>query len=453
MNRLIALLTFATAIFILIFTFPDGNAAIVVATILAAICIVLIRHFRPNESVLLTQLFVLSLLVRLVFGAFIHVFEYRNTLSGDSDTYHRAGRRLMESWFGIYDATDDRFLEHFSTAIGWGMSYLVAGIYSITGPDILSAQFFCAVLGAATVPLVYVCVKNIFNNHRASLVSAVLVGFYPAFVIWTSQLLKDGLIVFLLVLAMTMILELRNKFSYGSAAVLVTSLFGIMSLRFYIFYMMSAAMVGAFLVGSGKSNQSIVRNIVVLVVVGLGLTYVGAIRNANTEFTEYASLEKLQRARSGAAQSGSGFGQEIDVSTTEGAISAIPVGFAYVMLAPFPWHFTNTTYLITLPDMIIWWASIPLMLIGLNFSIRQNLRRSLGILIFSLMITLAYSLFQGNIGTAYRHRIQIQVFLFIFVGVGWTLILERRENKLALKKAESQRLKNRLAGKPEESAA
>ncbi|MCB1024406.1 MAG: glycosyltransferase family 39 protein [Acidobacteria bacterium] len=317
-------------------------------------------------------------------------------------------------------------------------------MYAVIGPDLLAAQFICAVLGAATVPLVYVCVKKIFNNNRVSLTAALIIAFYPAFIIWTSQLLKDGLIVFCLVLSMTMILILREKFSFPAAAVLVASLTGILSLRFYIFYMISTAMVGAFLVGTGKTNQSIVRNLIILMVLGLGLTYVGATGNANADFSEYANLERLQRSRAGAARADSGFGQDLDVSTTKGALSAIPIGFVFVMFAPFPWQFFNTTYLITIPDMLIWWASIPFLIIGLNFSIRKNLRRSLGILIFSIMLALAYSLFQGNIGTVYRQRIQIQVFLFMFVAVGWTVVQENRENKKLARDAEIKRFNDKL---------
>jgi hypothetical protein len=44
------------------------------------------------------------------------------------------------------------------------------------------------------------------------------------------------------------------------------------------------------------------------------------------------------------------------------------------------------------------------------------------------MLTLAYSIFQGNVGTAYRQRSQILVFYFIFVAVGYVLMKERRED-------------------------
>jgi hypothetical protein len=84
------------------------------------------------------------------------------------------------------------------------------------------------------------------------------------------------------------------------------------------------------------------------------------------------------------------------------------------------------------------------MIYGLWYTIKNRLRDSIAILIFSLMLTLSYSVFQGNVGTAYRQRTQIQVFLFIFIAVGWSLIQERRENKKALLQAQKQRQITRI---------
>src|SRR5687768_3879516 len=128
----------------------------------------------------------------------------------------------------------------------------------------------------------------------------------------------------------------------------------------------------------------------------------------------------------------------------EGAISAVPIGFLYLMFAPFPWEMTNFRQTLTLPEVLLWWAMMPLLVMGLWFAIRRRLRSSIPVLVFSLMLTLAYSIFQGNVGTAYRQRTQIQVFLFIFISVGITLFLERREDTRALRSERRKRLDDGL---------
>jgi hypothetical protein len=136
----------------------------------------------------------------------------------------------------------------------------------------------------------------------------------------------------------------------------------------------------------------------------------------------------VQRSRADLVRSANtGFGSDVDVSTTAGALSVIPLGLAYLLFAPFPWQFASLRQSITFPEMVVWWVSFPLLLMGIRFTLKHRLRQALPILIFTTMLTLAYSIFQGNVGTAYRQRSQILVFYFIFVAVGAVLLKERRE--------------------------
>ncbi|MGI8567085.1 MAG: hypothetical protein ACR2LZ_11460, partial [Pyrinomonadaceae bacterium] len=59
--------------------------------------------------------------------------------------------------------------------------------------------------------------------------------------------------------------------------------------------------------------------------------------------------------------------------------------------------------------------------------------------------TLAYSVFQGNIGTAYRQRSQLLVFYFIFVGTGFVLLKERNEESQQVATAAKQAAISRRA--------
>jgi 4-hydroxybenzoate polyprenyltransferase len=79
--------------------------------------------------------------------------------------------------------------------------------------------------------------------------------------------------------------------------------------------------------------------------------------------------------------------------------------------------------------MIVWWLSFPLLVLGIWYSIRYRLRQISPILIFTSMLSIAYSVFQGNVGTAYRQRAQLLVFYFIFVAVGFILLKEKKEER------------------------
>jgi hypothetical protein len=117
----------------------------------------------------------------------------------------------------------------------------------------------------------------------------------------------------------------------------------------------------------------------------------------------------------------------------------------YLLFAPFPWQLTSLRQSITLPEMILWWGSFPLLILGLWYSIKYRLRQISPILIFTVMLSLAYSIFQGNVGNAYRQRSQLLVFYFIFVAVGFVLLLERREERKRRDLAEPEPLTARIA--------
>ena len=421
--------------------FPQGLGSFFLTSVLTFLIIGLIHKFakKKEDKLLLTRIFIVALLVRLIFGLFIHIFELRGFFGGDAETYDAVGIRLLESWFGPVpdDITTERAMV--TTGPGWTMKYLVAIVYLFVGENILAAQSVCAVIGAATAPMTYFCTKKIFNNQRASTTAALMIALFPALIIWTSQLLKDGLMVFFLVLTMTLVLQLQEKFNFMALALLIFSLFAIITLRFYIFYMVIIGISSSFIIGMGATSQSITKRMVVVCLLGFGLAYVGILRTAGTEFEEYGNLERLQVSRTDLSRAGSGYGSDADVSTTTGAISVLPVGFVYLMLAPFPWQINSFRSSLTLPDIFLWWASIPFLIIGLWFTFRHRLRKAIPIIVFTILLTLSYSLFQGNVGTAYRQRIQIQVFLFIFIAVGWTLRKERKENDVFQRK---ERMKN-----------
>ena len=420
----------AVVLFVTLLVFPEGGAAILVVLIPSLLTIALARRFTDDKQ-FVTKIFVLALFIRLAFGIFVHWFDLRSFFGGDALTYDYNGYLLWQSWIGNILSSDALVQRAASVGgPGWGMNYLVGGLYFVIGRNIFAAQSFCAVVGAATAPLVYYCSLKIFNNKGVGKFAAVAIAVFPSFIIWSSQLMKDGLIIFLLVLAMLMVLQLQERLSYPAVVLLLLSLAGILSIRFYIFYMVGVAVVGSFLIGTSNSGRSIVRRTGVIVFLGFALTYFGVTKTATTDLDTFGNLKQLQNSRLDLQQSAnSGYGNDVDVSTTQGAISVIPLGFVYLMFAPFPWQVSNLRQAITLPEVFVWWALIPIMVYGIWWTVRHRLRAAFPILIFSLMLTLAYSIFQGNVGTAYRQRTQIQVFLFMFIGVGWQIMKEKREDR------------------------
>jgi len=417
------------------FTTSDAGQALLVCLSLAFVAGYFIYQNKEHRSLLL-QLFAWGLLLRILVATGIFIFNKQEFFGGDALTYDFYGFAQMKAWQGdsYFRVISAHFVE--GQASAWGMVNMVAVVYSLIGRNTLAIQFVNAVIGAATAVLVFSCAQHVYKNVRVARIAAICVAFFPSLVLWSAQGLKDAPIVFSLVVAILASLHLTEKLSMKYGAILIVALFSILSLRFYVFYMIAVAIVGGFILGLQKiTPTNFARQFIVLVLLGVSLMYLGVTRYASSQFSRYGTLEAVQRSRADLSRAGSGFGREVDVSTTEGAISTIPIGLVYLLFAPFPWQLDSLRQSITLPEMIIWWLSFPLLVLGVWYSLKYRLRQISPILIFTTMLSIAYSVFQGNVGTAYRQRAQLLVFYFVFVAVGFVLLKERKEEQDRLTQA------------------
>ena len=404
--------------------------------------IVLARDSTEDRTFLL-RVFTLGLLLRVVLATVIFTGNMEEFFGGDANTYDIYGKSLAASWHG-----DKYHLSRYqgfvaSGASAWGMLYIVAIVYEVIGQNMFAIQLLNASIGSSTSIVVYSTAQMLFKNKRVSRLTCLLVCFFPSLVLWSSQALKDGLIVLVLALAILCTLRLMEKVTLGYSLILFSCLGTLLSLRFYTFYMMVAAVAGSFLVGmKSMTSQAFVGRFIAVAVVGLVATWFGVTQYAGSQITQYANLKMVQTSRVDLARNAdSGFMKDVDVQTTEGALTAIPVGFLYLLFAPFPWQLASLRQSIALPEMVIWWLAFPLLVLGFWYAIKHHLREVSPIIVFTTMLTLAYSLVQGNVGTAYRQRSQLLVFYFIFVAVGAVIVKERAENR----RVEAERAKRELA--------
>jgi hypothetical protein len=435
-------------------TVYDTARAVFLCGILTVVAIIVI--FRQGiDSRFLLRIFVSGLLIRMVVASGIFVYKAQDFFGGDAFSYDSQGFAQLQALAGAnyFQVLADSFVG--GSGSGWGMVYMVASIYGMIGRNMLAIQLVNSVLGAATAVLIYLCAHHVFNNQRVARLAGIGVAFYPSLILWSSQGLKDGPIVFLLALSILATLKLGEKLSVKYILALLFSLLCLLSFRFYVFYMVCVAIGGAFAIGMQSiSANSFLRQFAVIILLGFALTYMGVTRSASVQYEQYGNLEKLQVTREDQSRTGnSGFGRDVDVSTTSGALSTIPIGLIYLLLAPFPWQLASLRQSITLPEMVVWWTSLPLLVLGSWFAIKYRLRMISPILIFTVMLTFAYSVFQGNVGTAYRQRSQLLVFYFIFVAVGFVLLQEKREERKRLGLLKRRQIAARQAATFAERAA
>jgi len=128
---------------------------------------------------------------------------------------------------------------------GTGMEYylVVTGVYGLLGRHPLCGMLFNGWLAAASALLAYRIGHRLFGQ-RAALTAVLLVGFWPSSLLWSAQLLKDSVGIFLIFCALWVVVTLVPTASETRRAsplrwvigcvLLSTSVMFLTRLRFYL---------------------------------------------------------------------------------------------------------------------------------------------------------------------------------------------------------------------------
>ena len=279
--------------------------------------------------------------------------------------------------------------------------------------------------------MIYATARLLFDAGVARW-AALFMAFFPQMVFWSCAMYKDPAVLLCIAVSMYAILRLKGRFSLGYLAFYLAAVLALMTLRFYVFYMVVIATLGTFVFSRGRGLVSGLVGQVVMVLAFSGAMFLGVRGETVRQQQDYLNLEHIQVARADQANlARSGYGGEIDVSTPAGAVAALPMGLVYMLLAPFPWSVSGIRQLLTVPEMLVWYALLPALARGLRHTVRERLGPALPILVFALLLTVSYAVFQSNVGTVYRQRTQISMFFFIFMGLGLELRKKARTEGLS----------------------
>jgi 4-amino-4-deoxy-L-arabinose transferase-like glycosyltransferase len=407
----------------------DGLLALLLAGLLNLLVLYKVRtRAEPAERAFLVRVYLWAILLRyslaIVLNAFAGGSVFAAAFWGDSSSYDTGGHQLALKWSGEPITT-----AYMSRAVsGYGWVNFVGAIYYIVGRNQLLIQFLNGSIGSLTVLVIYAIAKRLFDRTAARW-AALFMAFFPQVVFWSTGMYKDPPILLCIALAMYTVVRLRERLSLPMIALFVAAEVALVTLRFYIAYFVLFAALATFVFAQRRGVMRMIVTYGLLLGLLFGAVNVAVQRETLERQTTYMSLERIQTTREDQAMWGrSGFGQEYDVSTPTGALSALPTGLLYLLFAPFPWAVSGLRQALAVPETLVWYALMPAFVRGLVFGVKRQLRAILPILVFAASLTAAYALMQGNVGTAYRQRTQITMFFFIFMGVG---LAERQREREA----------------------
>jgi hypothetical protein len=373
-----------------------------------------VRNRRAEDDAhFLWMLILAGVAVRVALTLVLRMTKMNDAIAPDEFTYHDNGQWF--SWW-LQDKVPDAFAYKWQSSTQVGYFALVGTIYALFGEyQVLPVLVNCVVGGLCAYPAYLVAAR--VSGRSAGRGAAVLVTFFPSIVLWSSLLIRDAFALFFLLWCAVLAQSLLEKFRLRTLLTLVLCLAALGTLRSYLLVLTAGAAVVAFLVaGVRRPGRAIAISVACAVLVlllvkssGLGGDYLGD-----------ASLQGLamRRRYNGLVGEGAIAMEGHDLSTAGGALSYLPVGLAWFLLSPFPWQFAGRQSF-AIPEVLVWYACIPFVAMGVVFALRRRRRHSLVPLFVGVFVTLLYSLVEGNVGIIFRHRAQALVLLLPFAAVGW----------------------------------
>jgi len=135
-------------------------------------------------------------------------------------------------------------------------------------------------------------------------------------------------------------------------------------------------------------------------------------------YVDKASFQHLQHYRKALSGGNSAIHVDADVSSPGKALAYLPIGVAYFLFAPFPWKIAGSRQLYALPEILVWYCLFVFFIKGIKYVFKNKFEDFAPSITSIFLITVTYSLVEGNLGTAYRHRAQIMGFYLLFTGIG-----------------------------------
>ena len=384
---------------------PGLTAGLAVLAVLVMPVIVSLglRAHEPGRRTLLAA-FVAAITVRAVVGVTISYAAVAGFFALDDAYYGQVGMQMAQHWAGQGPPPPE-----IHGAVGY--YHWNALLFFVLGPVPLAPILANAAFGGFAVLLAHGLARDI-GGERAARTAAWLTALWPSLVLWSSLNLKDALAILSILLVLRGVQRLQARLTPAGVAAVLAGFAVLSQLRGYLVLVTGVAVALAALLPRLRAAPLGVGTL--LLAAALLVPRLGPVEDLAVE----TQLATLDHTRAQMATGDSAYLEEADVSTPSAAARYLPVGLLYFLLAPAPWQLLSARQLLTLPEMLAWYALLPMVALGLVRGLRERFARALPLASYALLTTLSYALVEGNLGTAYRHRAQVLVALLVFAAVG-----------------------------------
>ena len=293
---------------------------------------------------------------------------------------------------------------------GWGYSWIVSMVYSISDRSTLLMQSFSVIAGVGSVYLTYQLSRTIWHE-TAALRSAWVVALFPTLIMYSALPMREAFIVFF---ALFGFLNIERWHQFQSIGFLFLGFLGFLAAGFFHGAMLLGALIYAAYL-AGKNLAKTFRlfskgyiSLYTLVPSSIGLSLVISYLAG---FFEIPYIGDISRMISIEAY----ISQGVFTQTGEASypywltpkdplhyLAMLPLRLIYFIGAPFPWDIQAARHLVGFFDGILYFAFVWLVI--RNFSTIWANPRTRVVMIVIISLLAAYAVGTGNFGTGLRHR-------------------------------------------------
>ena len=418
----------------------------------------------PDNNFIL-NLFLIAFMTRLflllVFSAILvsrnQILAYSNypgwtpNLIGDASYYTLRSYWIALGWGG-YPLSDKILNSAHYPMYGWnGYTYVIAVFHYVFGFSPIASITINCLLGSLNAILAYFIMKSLFTKKVAQL-AGIFVGFYPSMILWSVTNLKDTALTFATLFIIWSFIVFIHSQGFKKVLSLILIICGLLiqnTLRIGIMPITLISLSVSYFLNI-KSRSAKIKLFFTLIVCFVVFSFVGKLTMEKINNKMHMAVYKLICFHQGGVTApGSSYKiledkyyllnsnykpQRGDPDTEYYAypifklsyFEYIPIylrAMGHFMFEPFLWRIDTMLKLFSLPQMIIWYAMLPLALAGVFLSMRYARRGSLILLVYFLLTSASLALTQSNIGTLFRMRDLITPIVLFWASVGMAKML------------------------------
>lgn len=388
------------------------------AILLLIALVAIVRRTAPWANERLVQLFVAGYLARLVvqlFSRSLSLFSHGG--GGDYVIYEALALDIIRYWsfFGFGFVSRNELPDLGPTSLP---PNLFAVVINLNGGD--PTPFGCTTLVAFMACLtclnVYLLAIELGADRTHAFRLTALFLFSPAYLLYTSDMYKDGPVLFFAVAAVASAMRLSRRFSAVHLAFGAVSLFALWHVRYYLVFMCAAPL---FVGLTGFRTRSSIRPLFATLLLGAIFALAAGTTDVVDNVTEQANRTFAHATNRNVLQSNAATGSGVTFDDGGNAFGAMAPKLAYMIFSPFPWAGGSVGFHIGKIDTFIWyyflWRAVKAS--RRLWRVDRTLILMFGIVIVPM--TVAYATTFANVGLSLRQRLVIVLITAVLAMLSW----------------------------------